>query len=152
MIAYAFCWQKELPEFHYNLPQTACCLRSTVFQNPELTLWTHCIIINVLIEGDPLPHLNVLIVTTTSLNTGTAHLHLQSGLVEAAAAPRCCSVVPPRRTDLGSCSWKRTPFPLSWVFSAIYAFATRPSRFCNPGRLRDVAFAVHELAVAARRS
>jgi hypothetical protein len=37
---------KKLPDFHYNLPQThvasSICLRATIFQNPEGTLWTHC--------------------------------------------------------------------------------------------------------------
>jgi hypothetical protein len=40
---------KNLPEFHYDLPQTALasliCLRSTIFQIPEGTLWTHCIMV-----------------------------------------------------------------------------------------------------------
>jgi hypothetical protein len=42
---------KKLPEFHCNLSQTACvsiCLRATIFQNPEGTLWTHCIFINLI--------------------------------------------------------------------------------------------------------
>jgi hypothetical protein len=38
---------KKLPEFYCNLPQTACgllnLLRATMFENPEGTLWTHCI-------------------------------------------------------------------------------------------------------------
>jgi hypothetical protein len=36
---------KKLPEFHRNLQQSAysICLRATVFQIPEGTLWTYCI-------------------------------------------------------------------------------------------------------------